>query len=454
MAAMTMTEPALATRHDPRVLTDYRQPVGFLAAPFARRTWREFGYLTAAMPLAIVAFTYAVFVVSFGASIAFTVVGLMAAGVLVVAGRYWGVAFRGLARSLLGVDVRSPAPFRKPKGFWPLFRATLGDPAGWRVLAFGVIAFPLSLMGWILSITLMVTGIGSITHGLWARFLPGQLGTDGRMHKGAQFGQGWFVDTPARFLLLAVVGVVIFWLWPVVNRAFASAFAWLTVALLGPTKASLRVSDLERSRGATVEDADARLRRIERDLHDGTQARLVAVAMQLGEAKEQLADGGDSDTLALVASAHTSTKEALVELRELARGIHPPALDDGLAVALETLAARTPMPVTVVVDDDAVMAPAVQTIAYYSVAELVTNAVKHARATGITVVVERDGATVRLRVRDDGRGGAVIAEPDALGHRSGLGGLVDRIRAVDGDLVLTSPTGGPTVVTVTLPAQN
>jgi signal transduction histidine kinase len=239
-------------------------------------------------------------------------------------------------------------------------------------------------------------------------------------------------------------------------------FGALTRGLLSPSRASLRVAELERSRTGTVDDADARLRSIERDLHDGTQARLVAVAMQLGEAREHLADGGDVTQAAeLVDTAHSSTKEALTELRELARGIHPPALDSGLTVALETLAARSALPVNVDVDPaveaDGRLAPALESIAYFSVAELVTNAAKHARATGVYVLVEPlgdPGGSVRIRVRDDGRGGAAVVPPDGSGLRSGLAGLAERVRSVDGTFDLSSPVGGPTVVTVTLPTAS
>ncbi len=257
-----------------------------------------------------------------------------------------------------------------------------------------------------------------------------------------------------------LVGALFLWVWPHVTRAFAHLFRVLTVALLGPTLSSLRVADLEESRGRTVEDADAKLRRIERDLHDGTQARLVAVAMQLGEAKEQLAAGGDAgDALELVDLAHSSTKEALVELRELARGIHPPALDNGLAVALETLAARSPLPVTVDVDPaveaSGRLAPAVESIAYFCVAELVTNAVKHARP-GCTCSWSARAAAAGAPAPAGARrrpGGARVVQPGSDGHRSGLAGLAERVRSVDGSFELTSPVGGPTVVTVLLPVR-
>jgi len=438
---------------DPRYV-DLREPVGFLRAPFAGPTWREFGYLWLSLLVAPFAFAYAVFTVSFTAGVLVTVVGLVVSGALVLGARGWGGMYRAMARSMLSVDVLAPVPHEPRKGFWRMLWSNLSDGPGWRALAFMVVSFLLTLVAFVTSVTFFFVSLGAATHWIWSGFLPLQMAADGTWHRGAQMGTDWYVDTPLRQSALAAVGLALWWLWPQLVRGFAHLFRLLTIGLLGPTRASLRVADLEKSRGRTVEDADAKLRRIERDLHDGTQARLVAVAMQLGEAKEQLAGGGDAtEALELVDHAHASTKEALVELRELARGIHPPALDNGLAVALETLAARSPLPVTVDVDPRVDPSPAVETIAYFCVAELVTNAAKHARATGVYVLVEEQGARLRLRVRDDGQGGARVSTPDARGHRSGLAGLEERVRSVDGTLDVVSPVGGPTVVTVVLPSR-
>lgn len=462
-ASATATDPAAfaGTQPDPRYV-DHREQVGFARAPFAGRTWREYGYLSLALLLAPFAFSYGLFSVVFLVAMLVPVLGLVVAGWVVVGGRGWGSMYRSLARSMLGVDVAAPAPYARRRGFWSTLWSGIGDGTGWRAVLFLVVTFPLAIVSFVVSTVFLAVGLGGMTHWIWSRWLPLQQAGDGTWHRGAQFGVDWYVDTPVRQLGLVVVGALFLWVWPHVTRAFAHLFRVLTVALLGPTLASLRVADLEESRGRTVEDADAKLRRIERDLHDGTQARLVAVAMQLGEAKEQLAAGGDPDeALELVDLAHSSTKEALVELRELARGIHPPALDNGLAVALETLAARSPLPVTVDVDPaveaSGRLAPAVESIAYFCVAELVTNAVKHARATGVYVLVERQGsgrgARLRLRVRDDGQGGARVVQPGSDGQRSGLAGLAERVRSVDGSFELTSPVGGPTVVTVLLPVR-
>ncbi|WP_435736682.1 sensor domain-containing protein [Cellulosimicrobium sp. PMB13] len=449
------------TSPDPRYV-DHRRQVSFLRAPFAGRTWREYGYLWLALLLAPFGLAYALFTVSFLAGMLVTVLGIFVAGGVVLGARGWGSMYRSMARTMLDVDVAAPGPYVRPRGFWRTLWSGVGDATGWRAVLYLLVTFPLALVSFVASTVLLAVGLGAMTHWLWSRWLPLQQASDGTWHRGASFGTDWFVDTPVRQLGFVLVGALLLWVWPHVTRAFAHLFRVLTVALLGPTLASLRVADLEESRGRTVEDADAKLRRIERDLHDGTQARLVAVAMQLGEAKEQLATGRDaSEALDLVDLAHSSTKEALVELRELARGIHPPALDNGLAVALETLAARSPLPVTVDVDPaveaSGRLAPAVESIAYFCVAELVTNAVKHARATGVYVLVERQGtgrgARLRLRVRDDGQGGARVVQPGSDGQRSGLAGLAERVRSVDGSFELTSPVGGPTVVTVLLPAR-
>jgi signal transduction histidine kinase len=429
--------------------------VPFLRAPFHRRAWAEHGYLWLALLLAPFGFAYAVATVSLGAGLGITVVGLFLVGALVLGGRGWAALYRGMGSSLLGTHVPAPAPYARPRGFWRRLGAPLADAAGWRALLFLAVTFPLTLLAFVLSTTFLATGLGAATHWAWSRWLPAQQAADGTWHRGAQLGTGWYVDTPPRQAALAVAGVLLLLAWPWVTHLFAQLFRVLTRTLLGPTRASLRVAELHASRAGAVEDAEARLRRIERDLHDGTQARLVAVAMQLGEAREQLAGGGDAALAAeLLGTAHTSTKEALTELREIARGIHPPALDSGLAVALETLAARAPLPVAVTCDGlDADVSPAVEAIAYFTVAELLTNVAKHSGAAGAAVLAERrDGALV-LRVRDDGRGGAAVAGPDGSGQRTGLAGLVERVRSVDGTFALSSPAGGPTVVTVTLPTS-
>jgi signal transduction histidine kinase len=437
---------------------DRQADVRFLNAPVARRTWRQYGFLWLVLLLAPFALAYGILSIALTAGVAVTVVSLFMAGAVVLGGRGWGAVYRTLVRSMLDVDISAPAPFvRRRPGFWRALGSIIGDPAGWRALLFMIGSFPATVAGFLASTVFLGTGLGGLTFWFWRRFLPLEQAGDGTWYRG-----GELASTALGQLVIALGGLVLLFLWPWVQWLFVALIRVLAVALLGPTRASLRVAELEASRAETVDDADARLRRIERDLHDGTQARLVAVAMQLGEAKEQLARQGDPRQAAeLLDTAHTSTKEALVELRELARGIHPPALDDGLAVALATLAARAPLPVTVEVDPrveaSGRLAPAIESIAYFTIAELVTNTAKHARASGVRVLVERLEAgaagTVSIQVHDDGRGGATVVPPDGSGLRSGLAGLAERVRSVDGTFEVSSPVGGPTLVTVTLPAQ-
>ncbi len=215
-----------------------------------------------------------------------------------------------------------------------------------------------------------------------------------------------------------------------------------------------RVRELERSRAHAVDDSAARLRKIERDLHDGAQAQMVAVAMKLGLAREHLGrmvDGsGKADlerVLELVDAAHRGAKEAINELRDLARGIHPPVLDHGLGTALTTLAARSDVPVELVIDLPERPSAAIETIAYFCAAELLANVAKHSGARRATLEVMHAPGLLRMRVSDDGSGGARIEA------RGGLAGLDERVRTVDGRLRVSSPPRGPTVVTVELPSR-
>jgi signal transduction histidine kinase len=438
----------------------------FLLAPFDPRTWRAYGFLWLALLLAPFALAYALFTVAFMAGVAVTVVGLFVAGGVLLGARGWGATYRRMAVRFLGVEIAEPAPRIPRKGFWRRLGGMLGDATAWRALLYMVVTFPLAIAGFVVSTVFLAVALGGMTHWFWSGWLPLQQASDGTWHRGASFGTDWFVDTPARQLLLVAAGVILLYLWPQMQAMFVGLFRLLAVGLLSPTRASLRVAYAERARAVTVEDADERLRRIERDLHDGTQAHLVAVAMQIGEARELLRDGAGVDTAELAAvleTAHSSTKDTLAELRELARGIRPPALDAGLAVALETLAARAALPVRVhaVGLEGADLPPSVTAISYFAVAELVANATKHASASGVDVVAGVEpvadaatGTTMRalvLRVHDDGVGGAAVRAPDPSGRGSGLAGLTDRLSGVDGTLRVVSPAGGPTVITVTIP---
>jgi signal transduction histidine kinase len=218
--------------------------------------------------------------------------------------------------------------------------------------------------------------------------------------------------------------------------------------------AAQRARELQERRARAVDQSAARLRSIERDLHDGAQVRLAALALALGEIKESLAAGQpatDTDeqqrTLALIAAAHQNAKDTLTELRDLARGIHPAVLDRGLDAALSVLAQASATPVALTVRLSERPSPAIETIAYFCAAELLANVAKHGQAGGASIAVtEQDGELV-MTVRDDGNGGARIIAG------GGLHGLRERVQTVDGRLAVCSPAGGPTTVTIALPGH-
>ena len=247
-------------------------------------------------------------------------------------------------------------------------------------------------------------------------------------------------------LWLFILGVILcsygFW-WGAALIAVGALELWIAYRLL-VAPLPQRVRDLEQSRARLVDDSAARLRRIERDLHDGAQAQLVAVTMKLGLAAKKLGgmvDGtGQTDldrVLELIAAAHRGVKEAITELRDLARGIHPSVLDQGLGIALTTLAARSDLPVDLVVDLPERPSAAIETIAYFCAAELLTNVTKHSGAHHATLEAIHAPGLLRMRVSDDGTGGARV---DA---RGGLAGLIERVRTVDGKLQRQQPARRP-----------
>ncbi len=264
----------------------------------------------------------------------------------------------------------------------------------------------------------------------------------------------WHAATPVPYLGemigAAVLGLLLLPIPAQLTRGLASLDIAVARYLIGPggsTDQTERITELERSRARVVDAAEAERRRIERDLHDGAQQRLVSLAMNLGRAKARFADDPDA-AQAIIEQAHTEAKEALAELRSLVRGVHPPVLTDrGLDAAISGLAALCPVPVTVRADTGPRPPASAEAIAYFVVAEALTNVAKHAHATRATVSVTRHGDVLRVLIRDDGVGGA---DP----HGQGLAGLADRLAGVDGRLSVRSPDGGPTVIEAELPCRS
>ena len=476
-----------------------------LTAPFDRRTWLATSYVVLGT---VVGFFGALVVVLLLCSLAlsFTVVGalLLLGGTLLFARRL-GRLERIRAEVVLGVAIADP--YEPVEGRW-----WVAWIESWRTVAYPAAVFPSGLLGWLAVAGAWIAGeaLRRVRPALFLRLtvtepqppvedkwwqrvvamatdlqtwreiaylaLLGPVGLLGcavvvaawtgaavlvflplynpMLGNGGAHLPAMVVDTVPETLLMGLVGIGLALAAPWLARMVSGAEGRLAAGMLGPSERlsvavlSNRVDELRARREQLVEVIEAERRRIERDLHDGAQQRLVALAMNLGMAKDKF----DKDPLAaraLLDDAHADAKQAMVELRNLARGIHPAVLSDrGLDAALSSLAGRAPVPVAVTVSVPDRPPAAIETTAYFVVAEALTNIAKHAGATRAAVNVARQNGHLKVEVSDDGIGGA-----DAS-RGTGLSGLVDRVTAVDGTVRLSSPAGGPTILTVELPCAS
>lgn len=432
-----------------------------LREPFTRRSRREALYCLCAVPLGIGSFVVAVatlvpsLIVS--GSVFGTVVGLLMIIITMRAARRLADLHRWLAARFLGDRVAAPPEFQPGRGVLGRLDARLKDGTAWRAIAYMLVKLPVAaVQGW--ALVFWADGIANLSYPLWwPLFRNHPKGTSLQPITASTpppFGN-FSVSTWGQALLVALLGALLVIVAPWLTRGTVVADRWLTRQLLGTGTLAQRVTELEQARARVVDDSAALLRQVERDLHDGAQVRLAAMAMNLGMAKEKLGREGDPPDLArareLIDSAHAGAKEALVELRELVRGIHPPVLDTGLAEALATLGAGSAIPVRVTSDLPVRPSPAIETIAYFCAAELLANATKHSGANKIEIRIglsdTEHSRVLVLAVHDDGLGGA------DKGRGSGLAGLARRVATVDGRLDIDSPPGGPTTITVELPLQ-
>jgi signal transduction histidine kinase len=361
------------------------------------------------------------------------------------AGRGLGTVHRDLAAGLLGRRITGPGPRRRGHGAFGRPAAMLRDRPGWRAAAYALVKLPVTAAE-IYAVALAALGLTDLSYPFWWPLFRNHPAGTVLQPVPVYTALGTFdIRAIGGALAAFAAGAAMLLAAPWVARGAAAADCWLMRGMLGPGRLAQRVADLERSRALAVEDSAAQLRRVERDLHDGAQVRLATLAMNLGMARERLKPDADPALRELVDAAHQGAKDALADLRSLARGIHPPALDNGLPDALATLAATSVIPVELTADVPQRPAPAIETIAYFCAAELLANAVKHSGANKIGIDLTGRGDALVLRVTDDGVGGA----DQALG--SGLAGLAQRVRTVDGRVLVVSPAGGPTQVTVTLP---
>ena len=408
-----------------------------------RRTLRESAYTLTAFPLGLASFVTVLVLVVVGVGTAVVVGGVL----LVVVGALVARAFAQLERlrlrALLRRDVPTPAYVAAAPGAGPVRRAftPLRDPQSWLDVVWALISFVTGTFVFAVTVAWWAAAANGLTYWFWERYLPDD-GRDESLASLAGFGDSRFADVAMQ----TAIGLVALLTLPLVVRGMAMLQGGLAEAVLcGRAELQREVARVEGGRDAARAAEAASLRRLERDIHDGPQQRLVRLSMDLGRARKQL-DEDPVKVAETLDAALLQARETVDELRSLSRGIAPPLLvDRGLRAALGELMVRSDIPVESVVRVPEQLPPHVETAVYFVVAEAMTNIAKHSGATRASVSVEAGPGAVRVRVEDDGRGGA------HLGKGQGLAGLAQRVAGVDGTLELSSPEGGPTVLAATIP---
>ena len=404
-----------------------------------RRRFELLGY--AGLQLILFGACIALFVLTVvGISLIVVTVGVFLLLAAVPLTRQVARVHRWMAGRVLGKPI--PAPYRRPSGpgVVVMLRDWLRDPASWRDLLWLLVSMT---AGFVLSLLAFVF----LTSTLWYAIQPflWAVTPDGVFTQEYGFIT---LDTQAEVFLQWIPGLIYFVIGWYTLPPLMKARAHVDRALLKPARSEVlesRVATLEETRAETVDHSAAELRRIERDLHDGAQARLVALGMNLGLADELIADNPE-EAKRLLAEARNATTAALGDLRSVVRGIHPPVLADrGLAGAVQALALDMPIPVVVTVRLDGRPPAPIESAAYFGVAECLANIGKHSGARRAWIDLGHDDGRLRIEVGDDGRGGA------SLTAGTGLAGIARRLAAFDGTIDVSSPEGGPTVVSMELP---
>ncbi|HEX6330301.1 MAG TPA: sensor domain-containing protein [Actinomycetota bacterium] len=411
-----------------------------LLRPWRRsQTWWELAYTQLGFLTATVTFSVVITLLATTAGLLIVLpLAIPFAWLLFVVAEWFGRMERSRLRGTLGIDLAGPhAP--ESGSWWAKLKARAGSGTRWREIGFLIASFPVTAIGFTVTVVAWSGSAALLALPAYLEALPNDTARFGL------FDLTWGPEV-AGAVALGLIGLVLIAPWTTVGvAAFETAMAR---RLLGPApdlELSRKVERLEASRTAAVDSAEAERRRIERDLHDGAQQRLVSLAMGLGQATERF--DSDLDTAKeLVVEAHGEAKAALGDLRDLVRGFHPAILEDrGLDAALSALAARAPVPVTLNVDVAERPSLSIESTAYFVVTEALTNVAKHAKATRASVSIVRRADRLVVEVTDDGVGGA-----DPLAG-SGLRGLTERISSVDGWMQVLSPDGGPTTILVELP---
>ncbi len=402
------------------------------------RLYARIAYLLLALPLGIAEFTFLSIALTTGISLAVIFIGIPILVGSLIAWRWCAGVERRLIGTLLGTPIAPPYRPDAPGSWWDRLRGRLADPATWKDLVFLLLQLPVGIVSFTVTVAIVGVAASALTAplGFWA--VPG----------GYQLGI-FSADTLPEALLLVPVGLVATFLGVRAINWGAGLYAQYAELLLGSNldpALNAEVHELRGARARVIEAADAERRRLERDLHDGAQQRLVSLALTLRLAERQAAGRGDLKGEELVRRAGDEARLAIEELRDLARGIHPAILTNrGLASALEDLASRSALPVEVVAVPERRLPGQMEAAAYFIVSESLTNAAKHAGASAAWVSATASNGALVVEVRDDGTGGA------SVGSGSGLTGMEDRVEALDGTLSIQSPEGSGTVLRAEIP---
>jgi signal transduction histidine kinase len=422
---------------------DHRSPGGWLPGAFGTRCWRGLGYLLLGLPVTAVVWAVALASVIAGALASVTVVGVLVVPALFSLVHVTASAERRRCALMLTAPATPPRLRLEGLSRRDRLRVRLSDPGAWRELGWLLLAAPADIACAAVAGSSWTVAAGLVSMPVWYRFLPGR---QARLYDSGGVAHVVVGSVPAA-LPWALGGLVLLWAAGWLTRGLATGQARLAVAFLAPSRTSrlqARIIALAATRAAAIEGQQRELRRIEADLHDGAQARLVALSADLGLASETFEDDPRAARL-LVDQARDGVVQALGELRDLVRGIGPPVLRDrGLAAALEAVTARSPVPVTLDVALPRRPAETAETAAYFVICECLANTAKHSGARHVTVDVRQESRNCVVIISDDGHGGA---SPGG----AGLKGLADRVAALDGRLTVDSPVGGPTTVQAELP---
>lgn len=426
-------------RSQSAVATGTAMPSRGLAA-LINRELADFGFLVASFFVALQGFIITTTLFSVGVGTIPIAVGL---AVLIFCLSIAG-GFARFHRNLLasrGIHISQPVYPHQAGQRGRLRR--LAHAQSWRELLHAFVVFVMSTVTFPIGLTWLVAGPGGLLYPFWTQWLPDPHNESGLAYL---LGfPGWLADV----VMNMIVGAVFLITAPFVMRGLVMLHAGVARGLLDDEASQLReqVSQLTTSRTAAGEAEAATLRNVERDLHDGPQQRLVRLGMDISAAQRRM-DSDPDEARAMLQTAFDQSQDALTEIRTLSRGIAPPILaEQGLSAAITALAARSTVPTSVDVDE-VTLSEAAQNAAYFVAAESLANMAKHSRATTCSVELRRLGAVTVLTVTDDGVGGASTAKG------TGIAGLVDRLNGVDGTLTVSSPSGGPTHVSATIPLSN